>query len=137
MKNNSKIIFTIITVLWICFIFYNSIANGDVSTEQSNFVRDVFKTVGFGDVSTHFVRKMAHFIEYFVLGALLVKTVWEYKHYILRVITVPLFFGLFTAVCDETIQLFSAGRSGQVIDILLDFSGVLVGMLITGLILKK
>ena len=41
---------------------------------------------------------------------------------------------LLTALTDETIQLFVPGRSGQVTDVWIDFSGVLTG-LVVGLIL--
>lgn len=138
MKNKKAIIFTFITILWTGFIFFNSFMNGTASTKESNFVLEiVYKILGEGSISPALLRKAAHFTEYFILGTLLLKTVWEYKHMIFKVITVPLFFGLFTAVCDETIQLFSEGRSGQVSDILIDFSGVVAGIIITGLIVKK
>ena len=42
--------------------------------------------------------------------------------------------GLLTALTDETIQLFVPGRSSQVTDVWIDFSGVMTG-LIVGLIL--
>ena len=38
--------------------------------------------------------------------------------------------GLLTALTDETIQLFVPGRSGQVTDIWIDFSGVMTGLLV-------
>ena len=41
---------------------------------------------------------------------------------------------LFTALCDETIQLFVPGRSGQIADVWLDTAGYLTGALLTLLI---
>jgi len=41
-----------------------------------------------------------------------------------------LFAGLAVAIVDETIQIFSA-RGSQVSDVLLDFSGVVAGVVIT------
>ncbi len=38
--------------------------------------------------------------------------------------------GVLTALTDETIQIFSAGRSSQVTDVWLDFAGVLAGILV-------
>ncbi|MGN0460400.1 MAG: VanZ family protein [Ruminococcus sp.] len=38
-------------------------------------------------------------------------------------------------MCDEAIQLNVSGRSGQVSDILLDFSGCLFGLIITTLVI--
>ena len=40
-----------------------------------------------------------------------------------------LFVGLFTAVIDEFIQLFFEGRSAEITDVLIDFSGVVTGAL--------
>ncbi|MDO5140406.1 MAG: VanZ family protein [Eubacteriales bacterium] len=37
------------------------------------------------------------------------------------------FFGLLTALTDETIQLFVEGRSGQITDVWIDFAGVCFG----------
>ena len=38
--------------------------------------------------------------------------------------------GVLTAMADETIQIYSPGRSSQVTDVWLDSAGVLVGILI-------
>ena len=46
-----------------------------------------------------------------------------------------LVFGLFMGILTETIQLSVPGRSGEAIDVLIDFSGYLVGTLLLGLIL--
>ena len=46
-----------------------------------------------------------------------------------------LVFGLFMGLLTEIIQLGVPGRSGQITDVLIDFSGYLLGTLITGLIL--
>ncbi len=50
-------------------------------------------------------------------------------------LTLPLFWGLLTPVADESLQLLVEGRSGQLTDVLLDFSGVLAGMGVCLLIL--
>ena len=39
--------------------------------------------------------------------------------------------GLLTAVTDETIQRYVAGRSSQVTDVWIDFAGVVAGMLVS------
>ena len=46
-----------------------------------------------------------------------------------------LFVCLATAVCDEAIQLNIDGRSGQVSDIFLDFSGCLFGLILTSIVI--
>lgn len=49
--------------------------------------------------------------------------------------------GVMTALCDETIQLFVAGRTGQVQDVWLDtagaFTGAVLAMLGTGLMRRR
>ena len=42
----------------------------------------------------------------------------------------PILGGLLTALTDETIQMFSDGRSSQLTDVWLDFSGVMAGILV-------
>ena len=49
--------------------------------------------------------------------------------------TLPLFWGLLTPVADESLQLLVEGRTGQLTDVLIDFSGVLTGMAVCLLIL--
>ena len=55
------------------------------------------------------------------------------KHYINVVFSLT--FGLMMGIITETIQLAVPGRSGQVTDVLIDFSGYLLGTLILGLII--
>ena len=62
------------------------------------------------------IRKLAHFLEFAILGVILCN-VYAATGYIL-------FLGLAVAVSDEYIQLHSPGRSALVTDVILDFSGV-------------
>ena len=81
-------------------------------------------------LTMHLVRKLAHFCEYLLEGFLLMLCMRVYSRHPLRHITVPMLAGVLTALTDETIQLFSEGRSSQVTDVWLDSAGVLVGILI-------
>ena len=74
------------------------------------------------------IRKMAHFAEYFILGILMSMTIRETK--CKSRILMPWAIATIVAACDETIQLFSAGRSGQITDVMLDSCGVLVGCVV-------
>ena len=118
------------------FIFYNSSLPATVSDETSYFFVDLVAWInGFLDkpvplpVMNHYIRKTAHFTEYFVQALLLCnafkadRTDHRNSHGFI------LFLSLLTAVLDEYIQLFSPGRSGQVTDIMLDFSGAFSGWL--------
>ena len=55
------------------------------------------------------------------------------KHYMNVIFS--LVFGLFMGILTEMIQLGVPGRSGEATDVLIDFSGYLLGALIIGLIL--
>ena len=55
------------------------------------------------------------------------------KHYMNFMFSLAL--GLFMGILTEMIQLSVPGRSGEAVDVLIDFSGYIVGTLIIGLIL--
>lgn len=69
------------------------------------------------------VRKTAHFTEYFILSGLLTATYGAFtnKKYNYSFI---LLMGVMTALSDEFLQGFIEGRSSEVRDVLIDFSGV-------------
>ena len=130
-----KIIFWILTALFIVFIFSNSFKAAEVSKLDSGFVMElVNKIVSFFSpgvtVSHQFVRKAAHFSEYAFLGLLVLNLYVAYEEKFSKIFSF-LFIGLSVSVTDETIQLFASGRSGEVADILLDFSGFIIGMIFT------
>lgn len=134
-----KHILLIITILFILFIFINSMFSAEASAEQSGSVLEFVKLILLKfnlniNVNEYFIRKSAHFIEYSILGILLISTEIGYTDNILKHIINPIFVGLLIPVIDESIQLFSDGRSAQVSDILLDFSGVLFGVFIMGVV---
>lgn len=130
-----RITFSLITLLIIAFIFTNSATDADASSQSSMSVMDMlndflkFCRIDF-TLSENFVRKLAHFVEYFILGASMFFTVRSFdlrKTYC--VFTVPL-MGFAVASIDETIQRFFSGRSCQFSDVLLDFVGVTVAVFI-------
>lgn len=129
-----RILFTVCTIGTIFFIFSNSLEIAQVSGGKSAAVtvwlNSMLERAGTGlRFSEHIVRKLAHFSEYALLGFWLMLTLRVYTKRILTHIFFPLFVGLAVPVADESIQLLTPGRSGQVKDILIDFSGVLAGIL--------
>ncbi len=130
-----RLIFTVLSVLFTAFIFFNSIQNGIASSAQSgNFVlilESILSRIGISvSISEFIIRKLAHFSEFFILGVLLCLTLRTYTVKIIKNVTVPLFIGLLIAVTDEFIQLFSAGRAGLVADVVIDFSGFITGLVL-------
>ena len=119
-----KIIFLVLFILFTFYIFSNSMMPAEESGKQGGRIIK-FLTYLFScdsNTATLIVRKSAHFLEFFVQGALFSGIIFESfkKNYIYL-----LFFGLLTAVTDEFIQNFSEGRGSMVSDCLIDFSGTL------------
>ena len=133
-----RVVFTLALIGCIAFIFSNSMAVAEVSSVSSGRVLQLLQAVlrrlgmpGLAQrLTMHIVRKMAHFCEYTLEGFLLMLCMRVYSRHPLRHITVPMLGGVLTALTDETIQLFSEGRSSQVTDVWLDSAGVLAGILV-------
>ena len=120
-----KIVLLLLIIATIGFIFSNSMETIPESSAKSEELLRVLTPalefiVGEGNATNHLIRKLAHFVEFFVLGielclfcSLLNKTIiWA------------LFVGLCTALADETIQIFYE-RGAQLQDVWLDFSAVI------------
>ena len=137
-----RMIFTFALIGCIVFIFSNSLQIADVSEGASGRVLGILQGIlrhlglpGAADrLTMHIVRKLAHFCEYLLEGFLLMLCLRVYTRHFFKHVSWPMLGGLLTALTDETIQLFVPGRSGQVTDIWIDFSGVMTGLLV-GLIL--
>ena len=132
-----RVVFTLALAGCIWFIFSNSMAVAQVSSASSGRVlqlmQGALRRLGHPALAQrltmHFVRKLAHFCEYLLEGFLLMLCMRVYSRHPLRHITVPMLGGVLTALTDETIQLYSPGRSSQVTDVWLDSVGVLAGIL--------
>ena len=84
----------------------------------------------------HIIRKLAHFSLYAVIGFLLMSLMSTYKLKQKNRILVSCSVGLLYAISDEIHQAFIPGRGPQIADVGIDFSGVVVGILISTLIIK-
>ena len=119
----------LLAVVLVALIFFNSSLPATDSGRLSGFVAQfVLQLSHLLDISLkgnveHNIRKLAHFLEFACLGLLWCKTFASF-HVSNRTSTgYILLLCLLTAVVDEYIQLFSPGRDGKVMDVLLDFSG--------------
>ena len=134
-----KIVWIAALLFWCFFILSNSFQSGEKSGESSTRVLKIVETTVKKidpelSVTEKFVRKSAHFFEYFGLGILLSLSPVFIKS---RRTTLrhTLFVGLLFAMTDETVQLFSPGREGTLVDVWLDFSAVLLSSLLTFIII--
>ncbi len=130
----------ILTLAWTVFIWSNSMMDGEESTEMSDSfsdrVEDILENVGVEvEMDSHTTRKLAHFFEFAVHGILMFITLKTAK---IAHLTGWAGAGSFlTAVIDECIQLFSNGRSGNIVDVCIDCGGALCGILLMWLICRK
>ena len=130
-----KVISAVLVILilaTLAFIWGNSLQTIPESSAKSEKVlKAVTPTleifVGKGNATDHLVRKIAHFIEFSVLGIELALFMTVRKRVSIQSVSNCLFAGLSTAVIDESLQLIS-NRGSQVVDVLLDFCGVVVGI---------
>ena len=111
----------------LAFIWGNSLDSAVESAAKSGRVRELLRpllelVVGQGGVTDHLVRKLAHFTEYAVLGALLLLLTAVGFRVRLQTEVNCLFFLMAAALTDETIQIFP-GRGPQLQDVWLDFAG--------------
>ena len=118
-------IFVLAVVLWTAFIWGNSLQPAADSSAQSQSVVDILKPLlsAMGVAAgqwQHLIRKAAHMFEFFML-CLLWLGVFRAKRY-----RWPLGLSLLTACIDEGIQYFVPGRSNQLSDVAIDFTGALI-----------
>jgi VanZ family protein len=149
MKKHYKIPFTLGVIIWIGLILSFSSEPGDVSKEKSKMVEGAIRPaveliqgkLGVEIVPSNrvhfYVRRSAHLFLYTVLGIGLVLVFRKFElkgrnPYYLALITGTLVGGI-----DETLQSFVPGRSARVMDVLLDSSGVLLGLFVVKVLLKN
>ncbi len=138
-------------LLTLGFIWGNSLLDGKQSGEMSGLVVRVLYPAaeriaglltgthpGEGPVLmqeqfTFWVRKLAHFSEYTVLGA--ETGIHQHLAGSKPDLSVSV-FGPAAAAIDETIQRFSKGRSGELRDVLIDSAGYFFGLLLAAMALR-
>lgn len=129
-------IWPIVLGLTTLMIWGFSLTPAEQSSEQSGFVRQILMwLLGNGEAAEFFfahisVRKLAHFTEYFLLGA-------EWAVYSrVRGQKRLWLWGLPVAPVDELLQFLSPGRAPAVTDVLLDTAGFLCGLWLMHLVLR-
>ena len=155
-KSKTYLVWTIIVCLLALainvFIIVHSCLNASESTNASNGVVEVLQNIinsifpnaitpSNHDAFAAFIRKaVGHFGLFMVSGSLTSLAIYltldplkKFKYWML--IVMSLGFGLFMGILTEIIQLNVDGRSGEFTDVLIDFSGYLLGFLIILLIL--
>lgn len=127
----SKVILIIFILCTLAFIWGNSLQDASSSLAASERVLEFLKPMlelflGVGNVTIGFVRKLAHFVEFGLLGCELAMLSLLYKRHGRKDFSICLACGLAVGAVDEIIQIFT-GRGAQVKDVLLDFFGAFCG----------
>jgi VanZ family protein len=139
---NKKTIFKWgVVFIWMGVIFAFSHQDASASSDTSGWVVNVIQTVMINvthekvieQLIVHFIREIAHFTVYFVLGLLLFNAL-SFKGMIQ--LGFVLIIGGTYALLDEWHQTFIPGRAFELTDILIDLTGVFSASLI-GLFVKK
>ena len=136
-----KILYIILLVLYICFIFSNSLKSKESSSNDSASIHMLLNNILAGlnipiVLSEYFVRKLAHFTEFFILGLSFFGYIRiSNKININRCIQIC-FASCLVAMTDETIQYFS-GRGSMLLDVWLDFSSSVLAITLMYLFYKK
>lgn len=126
----------LLVILWMIFIFVMSSFDATSSSNQSNFIVDIITSIiNIKDIGllSLIIRKLAHFIEYFILGILVINFITRYDKKIIIAILLCIIY----ATSDEIHQIFVPGRSCQIIDIMIDSLGSIMGIYLYKLITKK
>lgn len=124
----------VVTLFLVVIIWGNSLVPGEGSGSLSlavmEAVREVLRSLGapYGWVTNFLIRKSAHFCEYLVLGVCASQAIDPTRSVSRGVLVATAAFCVSIPSVDETIQLFVAGRAGQLSDVLLDCLGAATGM---------
>lgn len=126
-----KIISILLTITWMIIIFVLSNQN---SSETTNTTGIIYKLFGITNDSTLLfllIRKLAHIIEYLILGILVYNMFKNFN--ISNIIICSILVCLIYSLSDEIHQLFMQGREGKLIDCLIDMIGSSIGIFIYNL----
>ena len=137
-------IFLVLSILWMCVIFYmsnqpaaiSSAHSGGVINMISNMpvVGTLMKYLMSINIGEFVVRKGAHMFSYCLLAILLFMSVYEKD---IKKAIIIAFLGTFLYACsDEFHQLFIPGRSGEFRDVMIDSLGGIIGLILIGFIAR-
>lgn len=133
----------IVAIVWMCVIFAFSAQTSEESGAVSEgFSYRIVNTTGkllhldidaervreIANSIEHFVRKGAHMTEYAVLAILLYVWLGRWRLSRIKAAGIAAVLAVLYACSDEFHQLFVAGRSGRVNDVLIDSAGAILGL---------
>ena len=135
-----KKILLLLLILLLLIIWGHSLTPRSVSSRESGLFTELLYPllalfVGEEAVTDHLVRKLAHFTEFFALGLVLGLLVHQERKPGLPSFLFCVVMGQLAAFLDESIQILS-GRGDRILDVWLDVSGAVSGILLALLFLR-
>ncbi len=132
--NRKQIWIIVAIILLLAFIWGQSMLPVKSSGSESRWllkqvINPALKALGLKPMTHNTLRKCAHVFEYTIL-ALAASFVWRGK------IVGLMGAGMFVALCDETVQIFSR-RGSLVKDIWIDMIGIALGSLLGWLLTRR
>ena len=128
----------VLLIIWLIVIFLFSSDVGSSSSQKSDSLAQLIVDV-ISDITGHdytgskldnmidtcivIVRKGAHFLEYFILGILVINVIKDYKELNIKICLIGILLCMIYAISDEIHQLFVPDRTGKITDVLIDTSG--------------
>lgn len=150
-----KTVLWIAVILWMAVIFTFSSQPAVQSDELSKGI--VYKVIEFlseygdipvfsqpdnelfamADILDHYIRKLAHFSVFAVLGILVYNLMAAYGIKRSKIIFLAALVCFLYAVSDEVHQLFVDGRAGQIKDVVIDSGGSVLALTVTYLLFGR
>lgn len=121
-------------LFWMVLIFSLSAQVAEASAQLSGGLLQKLLALLPFPISEFFLRKMAHFTEFLILGLFFYHAF--YRSFLKRMPVISFLCTALYAVSDEVHQIFVPGRACQFRDMLIDSAGALLGiLLISGILL--
>jgi VanZ family protein len=124
-----------LTIIWVLFIYFNSLQQGVESEGYSSaFAKVINQGLNWLGINLqmanliYLIRKSAHIFEYFILSTLFTLIYLESQMSDKYKILYSFTSALLIAITDEVIQSFVPGRYGSLIDVLIDSIGIVIGV---------
>ena len=135
-------------IVWLVVIFMFSNDKADASSAKSDTIASKIGNIvehitghecsdDTLDIIIFIVRKTAHFLEYLILGILVINVIKDYKELEIKYIITGVLLCMLYSISDEIHQLFISGRSCEVRDVLVDTLGSITGIYIYQFLYKR
>lgn len=136
-KKIIRMVLLVLIVIWAFFVFHMSHQQGSESSGASQKITSLFfKAEKQIEKLEPIIRKIAHFSEYAIGGALFISLFLTYEWTHKKQMIISILIGVWYAILDEIHQLFVPERSGNIIDVGIDSLGIIFGVCFIMLLYK-